>query len=569
MNTSNQRLSAVWLGLVGLLALLWLRCAWLQVAGSGRAARLAHAQHWTSKKLPAPRGTIYDREGRVLAMSASMSSVFANARRVADKRRVAASLAKVLERSPDMLTRQLSRDKGFVWLSRHVEPDVSDRLAAFRRQGIGVMEEMRRVYPQGRLAGHVLGFVDIDQRGLEGMELALDGVLRGRPGWMSTRRDARGQAVLGPWTAWERPQPGYDVVLTIDSVVQAIAEEALAWGVERFHAKGGSIVVMDPSTGAILALANQPDVDPNAPGRSPMEHRRLRAVTDLFEPGSVFKIVTAAALLEEGKAQPQERVYCEQGHFKTVGRHILHDHRPHGWLSFHDVIALSSNIGTAKLAQRLEPGTLYRYIRAFGFGRKTGIEFHGEINGIVPPPSRWSKLSPYMIPIGQEVAVTPIQLAQMMALVANGGARVHPYVIERLQTADGRTVRRFQRPAPQRVLRPETVSVLHEMLTSVVESGTGQLAKVKGLTVAGKTGTAQKVEPDGRYSHSRFVASFVGYGPVPDPRFVLIVSVDEPRPLYFGGVVAAPVFRRVVERLAGYWEMPPAAPSSMAVAKSR
>ena len=276
-------------------------------------------------------------------------------------------------------------------------------------------------------------------------------------------------------------------------------------------------------------------------------------MTDLFEPGSIFKIVTASALLEEGRITPDEHIFCENGSYPTVAHHVLHDHRPHGMLSFHDVIKFSSNIGTAKAAQRLKPEELYRYIKAFGFGRKTGIDLPGEVNGMVPPPARWSKLSPYIIPIGQEVATTPIQLAVMTAVVANGGLRVHPYVLDRIRTSDGHVIRSAQRSEPARIISRETAATLQNMLTSVVESGTGQLASVQGLTVAGKTGTAQKLEPNGRYSHSRFVASFVGFGPVPDARFVMVVSMDEPRPLYFGGVVSAPMFKRVVEQLASYW----------------
>ena len=340
-------------------------------------------------------------------------------------------------------------------------------------------------------------------------------------------------------------------------MVQQVAEETLAWGVKKYHAKGGSIIVMEPSTGAIRAMATLPGFDANRPGQVPADHRRNRAVTDLFEPGSTLKMATAAALLEEQRITPEERIFCEDGAYPTVGRHVLHDHRPHGMLTFHDVVKFSSNIGMAKAAQRLTPEELYRYLRTFGFGKKTGIDIPGEVSGLLTPPSQWSKLSPFIIPIGQEIAVTPIQLAVMAAVIANGGLRVRPYVVSKIQTSEGRLVRSAPVPASTRVIRPETAALLQQLLTSVVESGTGQLASVQGLTVAGKTGTAQKLEPDGRYSHSRFVASFVGFGPVPDSRFVIVVAVDEPRPLYFGGVVAAPMFKRLVERLMSYWALEP------------
>ena len=560
---SSRRLFGVYAGFLALLGLLWLRCVWLQVIQSPELSRRANAQHWMLRAVPAPRGTVYDREGRILAMSVRVPSVFGNPRQVKAKAkaRLASEMSLLLKQPQPLLARRLARQKGFVWLARHVDPELLPRLATLRSEGIGVVEEEQRVYPHGRFASHLLGHVDIDQQGLEGLELELDEELQGRAGTFATLRDAKGDALIGPWTVQRDPTPGSSVVLTVDSVVQGIAEDALSFGVEKFHAKGGSLIVMDPATGAILAMATRPTFDPQAPGRAKTEARRNRAITDLAEPGSVFKVVTASALLEEHRVRPEEQFFCENGAYPTIGHHVLHDHRPHGWLSFHDVIALSSNIGTAKAASRLKPEELYRYIRAFGFGRKTGIELPGEVSGIVPPPARWSRLSPFIIPIGQEVAVTPIQLAGMMSVIANGGSKVHPYLIERIEAPAGRVVRAHRAAPAERVLNPDTVTALHSMLSSVVDTGTGQLAKIPGLTVAGKTGTAQKLEPNGRYSHSRFVASFVGYGPVPDPsvpasagaKFVVVVTIDEPHPLYFGGVVAAPVFRRVVESLASYW----------------
>ncbi|MBI4354152.1 MAG: penicillin-binding protein 2 [Candidatus Omnitrophica bacterium] len=553
--TTNQRIVGVCVAFLVLFGVLWARCLYLQLFQSRQLSRLAEAQHRIAHTLIAPRGNILDRDGRLLATTVRAPSVFANPRQVEAKAYLAHAIAPIVDRHERLLKRRLEQDKGFVWLARHADRDVVDQLVRFQREGIGIVEEPKRIYPNGPLAAHLLGFTNIDQQGLEGLELAYDGVLRGRRGWESTLRDARGRLLVGPWTRRIDPQPGSDVVLTLDSVVQGVVEEMLSWGVKEFRAKGGTIVVMDPHTGAILAIANQPAFDPNHPARVPAEARRNRAVTDLFEPGSVFKIVTAAALLEEGLVRPEERFFCENGEYRTIGRRILHDHTPHGWLTFREVIVKSSNIGTVKAAQRLTPQVFSQYIRGFGFGQKTGIELPGEVRGIVTPPERWSKLSPFNIPMGQEVAATPIQLAVMTSIVANGGWKVTPYLIQRIQTSSGEVLRDYQPSQRERLLRQETVDQLHDMLTSVVESGTGRLANIQGLTAAGKTGTAQKLEPTGRYSHSLFVASFVGYGPVPDPRFVMVVSIDEPRPLYFGGVVAAPIFKRTVEQLAGYWEL--------------
>ena len=565
--TTNQRLLAVYAGFLVLFGVLWVRCVWLQVIGANRLERLGHAQHQVSRTLPAPRGTVYDRHGRVLAMSVRASSIYANPRQVTAKTDTTARLASALGRDAGFIRQRLSQDRGFVWLSRQREPGVTHDLKSLRRQGVGIAEEIMRVYPHGSMASHVLGLVNVDQKGLEGLELELNGVLRGHPGWQTTLRDAKGDVLIGPWTIEADAQAGYEVTLTLDSVVQQVADEALAWGVKKFRAKGGSIIVMDPRTGEILALANQPTFDPNKPGRSPLAARRNRAITDLAEPGSVFKIVTASALLEEGLASPAERVFCEHANYHTVGRHVLHDHHPHGWLTFEEVIQNSSNIGTAKLAQRLKPAVLYRYITAFGFGKATGVSLPGEVNGIVPPPAKWSKLSPYIIPIGQEIAVTPMQLAVMMSVIANGGLKVQPSILKAVRETDGSIIRTFEQTSQTRILRPDTVAHVEHMLVKVVESGTGRLANVQGLTVAGKTGTAQKIEPTGRYSHSLFVASFVGYGPVPDSRFVIVVTVDEPRGAYFGGVVAAPIFSRTVKQLVGYWDLKPMLSSPTTLAK--
>ena len=552
---TNDRIAAILLVGLGLLGILWGRCIWLQLVAAQRYSTIATAQHQSTQILRARRGTITDRFGRPLALSVPAPSIFANARQISAKREMAGHLARVVGRDAAMIQRRLEKDKGFVWIARQVDPAMTPALLSFRDSGVGILEEPKRLYPQGKLASHMVGFVDIDQHGLEGLELALNGPLRGKDGWRSTLRDAKGDPLIGPWTIETQPIDGYDTVLTIDSVVQEVAEETLEWGMTKYHAKGGSIIVMDPFTGAILAMANAPSYDPNVPGEFPADDRRNRAVTDLFEPGSTFKVVTASALLDAGRITPNEPIFCENGSYPTVARHVLHDHQPHGTLPFHDVIKLSSNIGTAKAAQRLKPDELYRYIQAFGFGQRTGIDLPGEVSGLLTPPARWSKLSPFIIPIGQEIATTPIQLAVMIAVVANGGMRIHPYVVDHFQTSDGRVARSATRPVSVRIINAETAAILQQILVSVVESGTGQLANVQGLTVAGKTGTAQKLEPTGRYSHSRFVASFVGFGPVPDSRFVIVVCMDEPRPLYFGGVVSAPVFKRVVERLASYWEL--------------
>ncbi|HEX9779807.1 MAG TPA: penicillin-binding protein 2 [bacterium] len=554
--TTNDRMVLVLAGCLLLLAVLELRLVWLQALGARQSRAIAQRQQQHLEPLLGKRGRILDCRERILAMSVQAPSVFADPRHVAGGAETAHRLADVTGADPALVRARLGQeDRGFVWIARQIAPQARAELASLRRAGVGVRDELKRVYPHGTLGGHLMGFVDIDHQGLEGLELAFNGALRGYDGWRRTLRDGQGQYLVGPWTTEALPTAGHDLVLTIDAVVQQVAEETLDWGVETFNAKGGSVIVMDPATGAVLAMATWPNYDPNDPGRARPETRRNRTVTDLFEPGSIFKIVAASALLEEGRISPEETIFCEHGEYPTVARHVLHDHHGYGTLSFADVIRLSSNIGVAKAAQRLTPEELYRYIRAFGFGEPTGIDVPGEISGILRPPGRWSRLSPFILPIGQEIAVTPIQLAVMTSVIANGGWRVTPRVVERIQDADGAVVRVPASAPPVRVLSAETARVMQELLVSVVGSGTGRLANVQGLTAAGKTGTAQKIEPNGRYSHSRFVASFVGFAPVPDPSVVIVVNMDEPRPVYYGGSVAAPMFRRVVERLMGYWEL--------------
>ena len=300
--STNDRIIGVLLIGLGLLGVLWVRCVWIQLVAAHRYSAIAAAQHQNHQTLRSRRGTIYDRAGRLLAVSIPAPSVFANARRVSAKRDLAQRLARVVGRDAKMIQQRLERDKGFVWVARQVDLALAPDILALRDAGVGIIEEMKRFYPHGALASHLLGFVDIDQQGLESLELAFNGALQGQDGWRSTLRDARGHLLIGPWTTQAQPIDGYDMVLTIDGVVQQVAEDTLDWGVERYHAKGGSIIVMDPSTGAVLALANSPSYDANAPADVPADSRRNRAVTDLFEPGSIFKIVTASALLEIGRA---------------------------------------------------------------------------------------------------------------------------------------------------------------------------------------------------------------------------------------------------------------------------
>jgi cell division protein FtsI (penicillin-binding protein 3) len=446
-----------------------------------------------------------------------------------------------LERS--YLTERLSRKKSFIWLARKLTPEKSESIKKLNIKGLGFLRETKRIYPNSYLASHIIGFSGMDNIGLEGVERGFNKYLKGTPGWAIFLRDARLKK-LDIWEKMVLPVDGMDLVLTIDEVIQYIAERELEKAFKDFHAKGASIVVMDPHTGRILAMANRPTYDLNDHSGVGKDSIRNRAICDLFEPGSVFKIVTASAALEEKKVTEDDVFFCENGAYRVGGR-ILHDHTSHGNLTFRQVIEESSNIGTVKVAQLLGADTLYRYIKGFGFGSKLGIDLSGEISGMLSPTRLWSKTSISAVPIGQEVGVTALQLASAISVIANGGQLMKPYIIDSVRDNQGRIIKQNKPVLIRKVISVDTAMRIKKILTGVIEEGTGKLGKVLGFSAAGKTGTAQKIEPDGSYSHSKFVASFIGFSPAEDPLLTIVVTVDEPHPYYFGGVVAAPVFQKV------------------------
>lgn len=541
----KTRVTGVIVGFLTIGVTLWVRLLWLGVLEPDHWVSLARRQHLEVLELQPTRGAIRDRNLKPLAMSLRLSSVFGDPRHIKNPRRLAQRLAPLLDQPVQALEKKLSdRRRGFVWLARKISNRDAARIRAARLEGIHLIMEPQRVYPHGRLACHVVGFAGLDAQGLEGMECSADRLLRGEPGWRWLSQDAR-RRYLGTWeTPGVAPRDGLELVLTLDTTLQYIAERELDRAYRNSHAQAASIVVMDPFTGEILAMANRPDYDPNHFGRSPPEHRRNRAVTDPFEPGSVFKIVTAAVALGTGAVGSQDRYDCEQGAWAVAGR-ILHDHRPHGWLTFEEVVRYSSNIGMAKVAMQMGGEAIYRGIRAFGFGETTGLALPGEAAGRVKHPREWSKTSITVIPMGHEVTVTTVQLAQAISVVANGGRLVRPQLVREVRERSGAVVQRFRPQVARRVLAQPIADELKRILVGAVREGTGRQAQVPGFQAAGKTGTAQKVEPGGGYSHSRFVASFIGFVPAEAPRLAIAVTLDEPRGLYYGGVVAAPVFREV------------------------
>lgn len=514
---------------------------------------LAQKQHNFFLELEPRRGTVYDTNLKPQAVNLACDSIYAAPRQMSetDKTRIIEALLPVLKSDRSFLQERLSRNKSFVWIARKVSAEQSEAIRKLNLKGLGFIKESKRCYPNDYLSSQIIGFANIDNKGLEGLELAYDHYLRGSPGWALLLRDARSKS-LDLNQRMSASRDGADVVLTIDEVIQYIAERELDKAYRSSRARGASIIVMNPYTGAILAMANRPTFDLNHPADASKDQMRNRAVCDMFEPGSVFKIVTASAALQEARVDEQSRFFCENGEYRFAN-HTLHDHRSHGWLTFQEVIEQSSNIGTCKVAQLVGPETLCRYIKAFGFGSRTGIDLPGEIPGKVKDARNWSSTSITAVPMGQEVGVTALQLACAISVIANGGTLMKPYIVQEIRDARGR---RIEVSGPQvvteNVLSPETCARVRKLLIGVVENGTGKMAKMDDFTAAGKTGTAQKVEPNGTYSHDKFIASFIGFAPAENPAAVIVVMIDEPRGTYFGGTVSAPVFKNVASEVIKY-----------------
>lgn len=503
-----------------------------------------------SVELEPKRGAIFDRNMQVLAINLNADSVYANARDIADKKSTARLLAQTLNLSENVVLERISRDKSFVWIKRKISYDEAANIKKLKLKGVEIIKESKRFYPNRELACHILGTVDIDNVGLEGLELYYNRYLKGESGWLVSMRDARKKLLQSYQNELVPPKNGFSLVLTIDEVIQTIAERELQKMCEKYHAKGGSIIIIDPKTGDILALANMPRYDLNEPSKRPVEAIRNRAINDFFEPGSVFKIVAASALLEEKAVKLTDTFFCENGEYR-IGKRILHDVHPYGTLTFQEVIEKSSNIGTVKAASLLGPAKLHKYMKAFGFYEKTGIDLPGEVVGINRPVSKWSGVSMYAIPMGQEVTVTAIQLALAISVIADNGYITQPRIVKEIIDEDGVTIKKFPPKIMRKVISPETAYRMRNVLMGVVTKGTGKKAKTEDYTTGGKTGTAQKVV-GGTYSHDQFIGSFIGFAPVGRPVLAAAVCIDEPRLVYYGGDVAAPVFRNVIDESLKY-----------------
>jgi cell division protein FtsI (penicillin-binding protein 3) len=521
-------------------AVAFLRAAWLQGVRAGSFGRLAASQHSEEVTIPAPRGTLYDRGGVQLAIGEQATTVYADPRLVRDPRREAAVVADVMKLDPSQVETELAdRAHGFVYVARKANPALAAKLKLKRLPGLFFYPEERRFYPQAALASQVLGYAGVDNHGLAGLELSLDKALAGKPGRERIVKDAGGQAIDTVQSQPERD--GTDVYLTLDHTIQANAQAVLKQTIARWQAKSATAIVLDPRTGAVLAMAISPGFDANIYPQIWRGYQRNRAVTDTYEPGSTFKVVTVSGALSDRLVTPLSSFVLPYS--IHVADRVIHDAEPRGTetMTVAQILARSSNVGAITLAEKLGQHRLAQWISRFGFGRPTGVDYPGESPGIVLPEQRWSGSTIGNVPIGQGIAVTPIQMASAYAAIANRGIWVRPHLVDHV--GDGRSV--FE-PRRRIISRRVSRQVL-AMLKNVVLDGTGTLAAVPGYQVAGKTGTAAKVDSDGTYSNSRYVASFIGIVPASRPRLVILVSVDEPRGAIWGGVVAAPAFSQIAQ----------------------
>lgn len=535
------------------------RAVWLQVIRAPQLERLAARQQHETVIIPAGRGTIFDRLGLQMAIGEETTTVYADPRQVRRPREVAVTAGGALNLDPDGLYPLLAKkSRSFVYIDRKADPE---RAAALRRKGLaglGFYPEERRTYPQRTVASQVLGYAGVDNKGLAGLEVSLEQELAGRPGTETIVRDPFGRTIDVVSSTPERP--GRDVFLTLDHTVQARVEAVLRSTVARWGAASGTAIVLDPHTGGILAMAVAPGFDANEFPEVPRDLQRNRAVTDTYEPGSTFKIVTYAAALSERAVTPESSFTLPYS--VKVSDRVIHEAEPRGTetMSVADMLARSSNVGTVMLAQLLGKERLIGWISRFGFGKLTGIEFPGESPGIVLPADRWSGSTIGNVPIGQGIAVTPLQMAAAYGALANSGVWVQPHLVERIR---GERARKIER---RRIVSPRVAGQLLQMLRKVVTVGSGEQAAVPGYEVAGKTGTAAKPDPAGGYSTTKYVASFVGIVPATAPRLVILVSIDEPQGTIFGGYVAAPAFRDIARFALQYLEVPPDDPVSFKAA---
>lgn len=538
------------------LAVIGARAAYLQLFQGAWLSHKAAVQYEREVTLQGKRGAIFDSRHEAMAVSIESTSIAANPALVADRAGTARRLAAILNVKPAQMAQQLASERQFVWLKRQATPKQVAAVKQLAVKGIEFLPEHSRFYPNTTLAAQVLGFTGIDGHGLEGLEFYYDADLKGTETRVTVIKDALGRGFdADRWAAMN--QAGNNLILTIDRHIQFITEQALAGAVNEHRARSGMALVMEPHTGALLAVAHYPFFNPNAFAKSDPGVWRNRAVTDPFEPGSTMKIFSASAALNSGISTPGSIYYCENGKY-LVGDHTIHDTTPHGWLSLQQIVKYSSNIGAVKLVEQIGPRRLYDNLERFGFGIRTHIDCPGESSGNLSNYTRWTSVDTGAIAFGQGVSVTALQLVTAASALANDGMLMRPYIVKAVTDPRGRPVRTFgPQPVQQAVSAQTARTVRRIMHTVITEGGTGVKAGVNGYAVCGKTGTAQKIDANGNYARNAYIASFIGMAPTENPAIVVLVIVDEPRDTYYGGLVAAPAFSRIVKESLGYMNVVP------------
>jgi cell division protein FtsI/penicillin-binding protein 2 len=550
-NKSQWRLAFTRLVTVFIFSILIMRLIQIQFLDKEDFEVIAEKQYKFEIKLPPKRGVIYDRQLRPMAMNVPAVSIVAHPSRIADRVKTARVLSDLLGNHHTHYLRKFNSSREYVYISRNASKKVGDRLAELNLPGITLQNDHARQYPKGSVASQLLGFVDIDGRGLSGIELACEHFIRGKSGRAILQRTAQ---ETSPFERSEYPirpaQDGKDVVLTIDYVYQRIVEKELHNALKENDADSGMVVVMNPQNGHILSLATAPSFDPNKPSQFHPSRWRIRPITDLFEPGSTFKPVILGAVINEDLKSPEDKVYCEQGKFEYVNE-TIHDTSPYGTLSLADVLIKSSNIGMAKTALDVDRNLLFKYARDFGFGVKSGIELRGEIEGILKPVSEWSGLTPAVLGFGHEIGVTALQMCNMFSTIANGGVLMQPTLIKEIRDGERTLSRAEEKGNPIRyVLKENTADTLKNLMEQVVLKGTGTKAAIEGMSVCGKTGTARIVSPKGGYISGKYISSFGGFFPKQDPKLCIFITLHNPKAgRYYGGDVSAPCFKRIAEQI--------------------
>jgi len=535
-----------------------LRLVYLQIFRYGSFQQRAQHQQQRTEEVSARRGIIFDRNGQQLAMSINVDSVFAVLSEMPNAVSTISLVARITKQDPRELLARCEASKTFCWVARKPDPEISARIRSLNRRGIYFQKESKRYYPKNDLAAQVLGYVGMDDTGLSGVEREYEDELHGRPGQMLISVDARKK-----WfgSVEKQPEPGQNIVLTIDEKIQYIAERELETAMEQTKAIAGTVIVENPHTGEILALANRPTFNPNLSKEITPEKLKNHAVSDVYEPGSTFKLVTISAAIDQGLTRPDELIDCQMGSIVVNGLRI-HDHKAFGLLPVSKILAHSSDVGAIKIALRLGEDRFYKYIRAFGFGQQTGIELPGETRGLTKPVSRWSKVSIGAISMGQEIGITPLQLAGMVSSIANDGLLVNPRIVAGKVSSQVAPQKVAFHPVEQgRVLTTTTAAIMRQMMQGVVLEGTGRKADLVGYSAGGKTGTAQKFDSaTHRYSRTKYVASFAGFAPINNPEVSVVVVLDTPiAPAVYqreGGWVAAPVFHRITQQVLEYLHTP-------------